>query len=430
MKHHEQFPLVAISHGKGAWLYDHDGNRYLDAISSWWVNLFGHANPSINQALKDQLDSLEHVMLAGFTHKPVVELSERLSSLTQHQLGHTFYASDGASAIEMALKMSFHYWQNKGLTNKKEFICLKNSYHGETLGALAVTDIAIFKETYGPLTHPAHIVANPDARLATNGQSAKDIATVALTNLEELLKTQSKNIAALIVEPLVQCASGMVMHDASYLQGIRKLCDQYQIHLIADEIAVGCGRTGTFFAVEQAGIWPDFLALSKGISGGYLPLSLVMTKDEIYQAFYHQDARKGFLHSHSYTGNPLACRAALATLDIFEKENVLEKNKILAKKLSDAFSWVKEDERIIHFRQTGMILAFDIKPEHLFENFSKEFFVNALNQGVLVRPIGSTIYIMPPYIINDDEITHLSKGIQASLNTTMSGNLKTATAKA
>jgi adenosylmethionine-8-amino-7-oxononanoate aminotransferase len=222
----------------------------------------------------------------------------------------------------------------------------------------------------------------------------------------------------------------MVMHDASYLQGIRKLCDQYQIHLIADEIAVGCGRTGTFFAVEQAGIWPDFLALSKGISGGYLPLSLVMTTDEVYQAFYHQDARKGFLHSHSYTGNPLACRAALATLDIFEKENILEKNKVLAKKLSDAFTWVKEDERIIHFRQAGMILAFDIKPEHLCENFSKEFFMNALNQGILVRPIGSTIYIMPPYIINDDEITHLSNGIQASLNATMSGNLRTATGKA
>jgi adenosylmethionine-8-amino-7-oxononanoate aminotransferase len=418
MKHHEQFPLVAISHGKGAWLYDHDGNRYLDAISSWWVNLFGHANPTINQALKDQLDSLEHVMLAGFTHKPVVELSERLRALTQYRLGHTFYASDGASAIEMALKMSFHYWQNKGLLDKKEFICLKNSYHGETLGALAVTDIAIFKETYGPLTHPAHIVANPDARLATGNQTAQDIATSALINLEELLSKQSKNIAALIVEPLVQCASGMIMHDPLYLKGIRKLCDQYQIHLIADEIAVGCGRTGTFFAVEQAGIWPDFLALSKGISGGYLPLSLVMTTDEIYQAFYHQDARKGFLHSHSYTGNPLACRAALATLDIFEKENILEKNKILAKKLSDAFTWSKEDARIINFRQTGMILAFDIKPEHLCENFSKEFFVNALNQGVLVRPIGSTIYIMPPYIINDDEITHLSKGIQASLNVT------------
>ena len=419
MKHHEQFPLVAISHGKGAWLYDHDGNRYLDAISSWWVNLFGHANPSINQALKDQLDSLEHVMLAGFTHKPVVELSERLSALTQHQLGHTFYASDGASAIEMALKMSFHYWQNKGLTNKKEFICLKNSYHGETLGALAVTDIAVFKETYGPLTHPAHIVANPDARLATGTQTAKDIATSALKNLEGLLSKQSKNIAALIVEPLVQCASGMVMHDPYYLQGIRKLCDQYQIHLIADEIAVGCGRTGTFFAVEQAGIWPDFLALSKGISGGYLPLSLVMTTDEIYEAFYHQDVRKGFLHSHSYTGNPLACRAALATLDIFEKENILEKNKVLAQQLAAAFAWAKEDERIIHFRQAGMILAFDIKAEHLCENFSKEFFAHALNQGVLVRPIGSTIYIMPPYIISAEEITHLSNGIQVSLNATV-----------
>ena len=430
MKHHEQFPLVAISHGKGAWLYDHDGHRYLDAISSWWVNLFGHANPSINQALKDQLDSLEHVMLAGFTHKPVVELSERLSSLTQHKLGHTFYASDGASAIEMALKMSFHYWQNKGLKDKKEFICLKNSYHGETLGALSVTDIAIFKETYGPLTLPAHIVTNPDNRLATDGRSAKDIATVALRDLEELLKAKSKDMAALIVEPLVQCASGMIMHDASYLQGIRKLCDQYQIHLIADEIAVGCGRTGTFFAVEQAGIWPDFLALSKGISGGYLPLSLVMTTDEIYQAFYHQEAQKGFLHSHSYTGNPLACRAALATLDIFEKENILEKNKLLAKKLSDAFTWAKDDERIIHLRQTGMILAFDVKPEHLCESFSKEFFINALKQSVLVRPIGSTVYIMPPYIINDDEIIHLSKGIQASLNTTISGNLKTATVKA
>lgn len=418
MKHHEQFPLVAISHGKGAWLYDHDGNRYLDAISSWWVNLFGHANPTINQALKDQLDSLEHVMLAGFTHKPVVELSERLSALTQHQLGHTFYASDGASAIEMALKMSFHYWQNKGLPGKKEFICLKNSYHGETLGALAVTDIAVFKEAYGPLTHPAHIVANPDARLATADQSAKDIATIALKNLEELLTKQSKNIAALIVEPLVQCASGMVMHDPSYLQGIRKLCDQYHIHLIADEIAVGCGRTGTFFAVEQAGIWPDFLALSKGISGGYLPLSLVMTTDEVYQAFYHQDVRKGFLHSHSYTGNPLACRAALATLDIFEKENILERNKVLAQKLADAFAWAQKDERIIHFRQAGMILAFDIRPEHLCENFSKEFFMNALNQGILVRPIGSTIYIMPPYILNEDEIIHLSKGIQASLNAT------------
>ncbi len=415
MKHHEQFPLVALSHGQGVWLYDQDGNRYLDAVSSWWVNLFGHANPTINAALKDQLDQLEHAMLAGFTHPPVVELSERLSALTQHQLGHTFYASDGASAIEIALKMSFHYWRNRGFENKKEFICLKNSYHGETLGALAVTDVAIFKDAYGPLTKQAHIVASPDFRNATNGESASDVAKLALADLEKTLQQHLGKIAALILEPLVQCATGMAMYDTSYLTGARALCDQYQVHLIADEIAVGCGRTGTFFAVEQANIWPDFLALSKGISGGYLPLSLVMTTDEIYQSFYHDDITKGFLHSHSYTGNPLACRAALATLDIFENDQVLQRNEVLAQKISAAFDWARQDTRIEHVRQKGMIFAFDVKASALKTGFAKAFFKEALSHEVLVRPIGSTIYIMPPYVLSDSELNHLSKGIQATL---------------
>jgi len=416
MKHHEQFPLVALSHGQGVWLYDQDGNRYLDAVSSWWVNLFGHANPTINAALKDQLDQLEHAMLAGFTHPPVVELSERLSALTQHQLGHTFYASDGASAIEIALKMSFHYWRNRGFENKKEFICLKNSYHGETLGALAVTDVAIFKDAYGPLTKQAHIVASPDFRNATNGESASDVAKLALADLEKTLQQHIGKIAALILEPLVQCATGMAMYDTSYLTGARALCDQYQVHLIADEIAVGCGRTGTFFAVEQANIWPDFLALSKGISGGYLPLSLVMTTDEIYQSFYHDDITKGFLHSHSYTGNPLACRAALATLDIFENDQVLQRNEVLAQKISAAFDWARQDTRIEHVRQKGMIFAFDVKASALKTGFAKAFFKEALSHEVLVRPIGSTIYIMPPYVLSDSELNHLSKGIQATLD--------------
>jgi len=415
MKHHEQFPLVALSHGKGVWLYDQDGKKYLDAVSSWWVNLFGHANPSINQALKDQLDTLEHAMLAGFTHPPVVELSERLSALTNHQLGHAFFASDGASAIEIALKMSFHYWQNMGQPHKKEFICLKNSYHGETLGALAVTDVAIFKDAYGPLIGQAHIIESPAAPSQQKTESASNTER-ALRALEETLKQHSKNIAALIVEPLVQCATGMAMYDPSYLSEARKLCDKYQIHLIADEIAVGCGRTGTFFAVEQAHIWPDFIALSKGISGGYLPLSLVLTTDTIYQAFYHDDITKGFLHSHSYTGNPLACRAALATLDIFDKENIIEKNKLLAKEIAQAFNWAAQDPHIEHVRQQGMIFAFDVKEAHAPTGFSKKFFSEALNQGVLVRPIGNTIYIMPPYIINSEELAFLSKGIQASLH--------------
>ncbi|HJW55791.1 MAG TPA: adenosylmethionine--8-amino-7-oxononanoate transaminase, partial [Burkholderiaceae bacterium] len=328
MQHHETMPLVPVSHGRGVWLYDANGRRYLDAISSWWVNLFGHANPRINAALKDQLDRLEHAMLAGFTHEPVIALSEQLSARTGHVLGHCFYASDGASAIEIALKMSFHYWRNAGQGDKREFVCLKGSYHGETIGALAVTDVAIFRDAYGPLLQQAHVIDSPDARQAQAGESAADVAHRAAGKLQALLEARAGQIAAVIVEPLVQCATGMAMYDPVYLADVRALCDRYQVHLIADEIAVGCGRTGSFFACEQAAnpegaVWPDFLCLSKGISGGYLPLSLVMTRDAIYQAFYHADVTRGFLHSHSYTGNPLACRAALATLAIFAEDDVL-----------------------------------------------------------------------------------------------------------
>ncbi|MBC7453823.1 MAG: aminotransferase class III-fold pyridoxal phosphate-dependent enzyme, partial [Massilia sp.] len=282
MQHHETLPLIAVSHGRGAWLIDHDGKRYLDAISSWWVNLFGHANARINAELKDQLDRLEHAMLAGFTHEPVVRLSEQLSAMTGHVLGHAFYASDGASAVEIALKMSFHAWRNAGRAGKQEFVCLQGSYHGETIGALAVTDVALFKDAYGPLLRSARVVASPDARNAVEGESAQDVARRAAADVETLFAERADHIAAIIIEPLVQCATGMAMHDPLYLQLVRALCDQYEVHMIVDEIAVGCGRTGTFFACEQAAIWPDFLCLSKGISGGYLPLSLVLTRDAIY----------------------------------------------------------------------------------------------------------------------------------------------------
>jgi adenosylmethionine-8-amino-7-oxononanoate aminotransferase len=359
MQHHETVPLIPVSHGRGAWLYDMDGKRYLDAISSWWVNLFGHANPRINAALKDQLDQLEHAMLAGFTHTPVIELSEKLAALTNHQLGHCFYASDGASAVEIALKMSFHSWRNRGQTDKQEFICIQGSYHGETVGALAVTDVSLFREAYGPMLQRAHVVASPDARLAQEGESAADVALRAAADLERVLQQREGKIAAVIIEPLVQCATGMAMHDPVYLRRLRELCDQYHVHLIADEIAVGCGRSGTFFACESAQIWPDFLCLSKGISGGYLPLSLVMTTDAVYQSFYDADVRRGFLHSHSYTGNPLACRAALATLAIFAEDDVLAQNRRKAQMFADAFAPLRDDPRVRHVRQQGMIFAFD-----------------------------------------------------------------------
>jgi adenosylmethionine-8-amino-7-oxononanoate aminotransferase len=417
MKHHESFPLIAITKGKGPWLYDEEGNALLDCISSWWTNLFGHSNPRINQAITNQLEKIEHVMLAGFTHRPVVELSEKLSALTNNNLGHVFYASDGASAVEIALKMSHHFWQLNGKAQKKKFVCLQNGYHGETLGALAVTDVAIFREAYGSLLQDVYTVASPDARKAKSSESAIDVAKHAAAELEQLFKKEHQHIAAIIIEPLVQCAGQMAMHAPEYLRLVKDLCNQYEIHLIADEIAVGCGRSGKFFACEHAGIWPDFLTLSKGISGGYLPLSLCMTTNMIYQAFYSDKTQHGFLHSHSYTGNPLACAAALASLEIFASDNILEKNVIGSQDLAKAFAWAKTDSRIEHWRQQGMILAFDIQKESIknINSFAREMFSKGIEEGVLIRPIGNTVYVMPPYILSTEETMQMGISVQRAL---------------
>jgi adenosylmethionine-8-amino-7-oxononanoate aminotransferase len=417
MKHHESFPLIAITKGKGPWLYDEQGNALLDCISSWWTNLFGHSNSRINQAIVNQLEKIEHVMLAGFTHAPVVELSEKLSALTGGNLGHVFYASDGASAVEIALKMSHHFWQLNDKPNKKRFACLENGYHGETLGALAVTDVAIFREAYGSLLQDVYTVNSPDARKAKSGETADDVAKQAAAELEKLFREEHQHIAAIIIEPLVQCAGQMAMYSPEYLRLVRELCDQYEIHLIADEIAVGCGRSGQFFACEHAGIWPDFLTLSKGISGGYLPLSLCMTTNTIYRAFYSDQTQQGFLHSHSYTGNPLACSAALACLNIFETENVLEKNIERSQDLANAFAWAKTDTRIEHWRQQGMILAFDLKKESIknISSFPREMFSKGLEEGVLIRPISNTIYVMPPYILSTEETMQMGQAIKRAL---------------
>lgn len=412
MKQHEQFPLVPISRGDGVWLVDADGNRYLDAVSSWWVNLFGHNNTRIKDAIKLQLDTLEHVILAGFTHEPVVALSEKLAKLTG--LGHAFYGSDGASATEIALKMSFHYWRNTGKPNKTKFVSLQNSYHGETLGALGVTDVAIFKDTYAPLLMQSAQMPSPDFRLAETGESAENYAMRCAEALENYLAAHHHEIAAFIIEPLVQCAAGMGMYHPIYMARAREICTQYRVHLIADEIAVGFGRTGTMFACEQANIKPDFICLSKGITGGYLPLSAVLTTDEVYQAFYDDSTIRGFLHSHSYTGNPLACSAALATLAIFESDNVLQTNLEKA-----AAIWAKmqvlTDLPIKHLRHQGMIFAFDVVTQNA--QFSKQCYQAALQQNLLIRPVGNTVYFMPPYTITFDEInTMVTAAYQAVKN--------------
>ena len=409
MKHHEQFSLLPIARGDGAWLIDFEGKRYLDAVSSWWVNLFGHANPRINAALKDQLEKLEHVMLAGFTHEPVIDLSERLAKLTG--LGHAFYGSDGASAVEIALKMSFHYWRNAGKTGKQKFVSLEGSYHGETIGALSVTDVAIFRDAYGPLLNNNLRVPFPfsedvdQASMGIAGKKCPASSASASDALEDLFAERHHEIAALIVEPLVQGAAGMRMYHADYLQQARALCDQYQVHLIADEIMTGFGRTGTMFAFEQAGILPDFVCLSKGLTGGYLPLSCVLTSDDIYAAFYDDDITRAFLHSHSYTGSALACRAALATLDIFERDNVIEANRQKAKRYSAHTEAIRQHEAVGNFRHLGMIWAFDVKTTQ--PNFAREFFSASLKRGALLRPIGNTVYFMPPYVVLEDEFAWL-----------------------
>lgn len=401
MKHHETWPLVPIARGQGAWLIDFDGNRYLDAVSSWWTNLFGHAHPRINAAIIDQLQELEHVMLAGFTHRPVVELSERLAELTA--LGHCFYASDGASAVEIALKMSFHYWRNRGRPEKIGFVSLAHSYHGETLGALAVTDVRLFKDTYAPLLQHSTTVASPGQRLAQ--QSAKDCALQAAHALETYLASHHQTIAALIVEPLVQGAAGMVIYDAEYLRRAAQICERYEVHLIADEIMTGFGRTGSLFACEQASIRPDFMCLSKGITGGYLPLSVVLTTDDVYAAFYDNDTTRGFLHSHSYTGNVLACRAALCVLDIFRDDHVLAQNCLRARIMNDLAEPLAAHAKVNNFRQLGQIWAFEV--EHKRDDFSRWFFTQALKRELLLRPIGNTVYFMPPYILTKEEMALL-----------------------
>ncbi|RZI84972.1 MAG: adenosylmethionine--8-amino-7-oxononanoate transaminase [Rubrivivax sp.] len=412
MKVHEHTPPRAIVRSEGPWLIDEQGHRILDAVSSWWVNLFGHGFKPIVDAITDQLGKLDHTMLAGLTHAPVVELSERLGALTG--LGHAFYASDGASATEIALKMSAHSWRNRGRPGKHRFIGLQGGYHGETAGALSVTDIPVFREAYAPLLRLSATLPSPDPRHAAPGVSPSDHTDACVQALANHLAEHHESTAALILEPLVQGAAGMGMYSPAYLSAARALCDRYEVHLVCDEIAVGFGRTGTMFAHQQAvgahgrPIRPDFICLSKGLTGGVLPLSAVLTTDEVYGAFWDDRTAHGFLHSHSYTGNPLACRAALAVLDTFEREGVLARNRVTAARLTTLAEPLTHHPRVKAHRHVGMIWAWDIDTDD--PTFAARLHRSALDAGLLLRPIGNTLYFMPPYVLSDDDLRHLVDG--------------------
>ncbi|HEX9626620.1 MAG TPA: adenosylmethionine--8-amino-7-oxononanoate transaminase [Acidiferrobacterales bacterium] len=417
MKDHESLPPIAIRRGRGVWLEDYDGRRYLDAISSWWVNLFGHANPRISAAVAAQAQELEQVILAGFTHEPVVRLSERLVRLTPAGLTRCFYADSGSAAVEIALKMSFHFWRNLGQNTRRRFVSLTNSYHGETIGALSVGDVALYKTTYEPLLWDTLKAPSPDCYLREPGESWAAHSERMVAPMRALLERHAGEVCAVIVEPLVQCAGAMRMYHPVYLERLRGLCYEFDVHLIADEIAVGFGRTGTLFACEQAGVRPDFLCLGKGLTGGYLPLSVCLTTDTVYQAFYDDyPTDKGFLHSHSYTGNPLACAAANATLDIFESDDVLDRNRALARRLSTATERFNDHPHVAEVRRTGMILAVEMvrdkktrAPFPPEERRGRAVYRHGLAHEALLRPLGDVIYLMPPYVISEDEIDLLAQ---------------------
>lgn len=408
MKDHETIPLIPIARGEGVYLHDFDGNRYIDAISSWWVNIFGHCNPYIGQKVKEQLDTLEHVILAGFTHEAVVKLSERLVRLAPDGLTRCFYADNGSSAIEVALKMSYHSHRNNGI-ERPLFVSLSDSYHGETLGALSVGDVALYKETYEPLLIRSVQTPSP-------ADQSAEAALEAAQAFEQLLMQRGGEISALIVEPLIQGAGGMRMYHPRFLSETKRLCEIYGVHFIADEILVGFGRTGSMFACEHAGITPDFLILSKALTGGYLPLSVVLTTEAVYGSFYCEyDPVRSFLHSHSYTGNALACAAANATLDIFETENIIEKNRVLIALIADELKYFEPMERVKEVRQCGMIAAIELKGFEPSQRIGLKIHRHCLGNGVLVRPLGSVIYVMTPYVITPEEMKQVFRAIKEAL---------------
>ena len=415
-EHLDGAPLISITHGEGAWLFGHNGERYLDAISSWWTNLFGHANPRIAGAISRQAHRLEQVILAGFSHEPAIRLAENLVALAPPGLERVFFADNGSAAVEVALKMSFHAHLNAGAAQRTKFVALSNGYHGETLGALAVTDIPLYRRTYAPLMMQPIFAPSPDAYLATADEDAEACARRAAFALAQLFEREGSTISALIVEPLVQCAGGMRMYHPLYLSEARALCDTYGVHLIADEIAVGFGRTGTMFACEQALISPDLLCLSKGITGGFMPLSAVLATNAIYQCFLAPTRERAFLHSHSYSGNPLACAAALETLSIFRDEGVLGRNQQTAAHMAQLAQPLKSHPYVADVRQTGMILAVELAadgrgktPFPTPERRGQRAYRYALEHGVLLRPLGDVLYWMPPYCIDKADLEQLSK---------------------
>lgn len=416
MKDYEELPPIVIDRGKGCYLYDVEGNSYLDCISSWWTNIFGHSNDRINRAVKKQLEEIEHVIFAHFSNKPAVELAERLTSIAPKGLKKVFFSDNGSSAVEIALKMSFQYHQQTGKTKKVRFAALQDAYHGETLGALSVGDLDLYSNIYKPLLLNTLRVEAPDCYRCKYDKKRSNCNAECFEAMEEALEKHHEELSAIIVEPMVQGAAGMKIYSPLYLKKLRKACDFYDVHIIADEIAVGFGRTGEMFACNHADITPDIMCLSKGISAGYMPMSVVMTTENIYNAFYDEfSTLKAFVHSHTYAGNAMACAIACESLNIFKEENVIENNKIKSKFIGELTEERAEGNSFVgDVRQLGMITALElVKDKNTKEKFNwkqrtgYEIYKIALRKGLLLRPIGDVLYFMPPYVIEKKDMQYM-----------------------
>lgn len=418
MKDYEELPPMVIDHAEGLTLYDIDGNSYIDVVSSWWCNLLGHCNPRINEAVKGQIDKLEHVIFANFSHKPVIELCDRLSRITPKGLTKFFFTDNGSSAIEAAMKMSFQYHYQTGNPQKKKFMALSDAYHGETLGALSIGGVDMYSEIYKPMLLDIIRVEGPDCYRCKYGKVRETCNAECFEKAEEEFEKHGDEVCSFIIEPMLQGAGGMKVYSPIYLKKLRKLCDKYNVHLIADEIATGYGRTGKMFACNHADISPDIMCMSKGLTGGYMPMAIAVTTEKIYEAFYadYIDG-KAFMQSHTYCGNPLACSAALEVLKILEEEPILENAKENAIYFNELINkTLKDNIHVGDIRSIGLINAIELvsnkerkEPFDSKKRYGYEIYKRALKKGVLLRPLGDILYFNPPLIISKKEMDFVVK---------------------
>ncbi|MEE8359885.1 MAG: adenosylmethionine--8-amino-7-oxononanoate transaminase [Candidatus Omnitrophota bacterium] len=412
MKDYEESPPILIERAKGVKLYDTEGKFYYDTISSWWCNVHGHNHPKIKRAIKKQLNSLEHVLFAGFTHKPAIELAERLVSITPDGLDRVFFSDNGSTAVEAALKISFQYWQNIGEVNKRKFVSLDYGYHGDTIGTMSVSGVDLFSEVFSPLFYDSFKAPSPYCYRCPMAKKRVSCNIECLGAMEDILKLHHEHIAAMILEPMVMGAGGMIVYPKEYLERVSRMAREYNVHLILDEVATGFGRTGKMFACEHAGVKPDIICLSKGITSGYLPLGATLTTDKIFRAFYGDYInRKTFYHGHTYTANPLSCSAAIASLEIFEDDQTLKRVGDLIPLFHKGMDKFKTLDIVGDVRYIGMIGAIElVKDRETKEEFELKdrigyrVYKEGLKVGIILRPLGNIIYFYLPLCIKKTEI--------------------------